>query len=132
MIFKIEGKIKSKERPRLNYWTKNVYTPNNTKNYEKKIRKEIKGTRLNGAISIELECHFCLPKNTSKKKRNELLGKPCLKRPDIDNIEKIYLDALNGWLYEDDKQVYRISATKIWDVEEYVLVKVLSQNDIII
>ena len=124
MIFKIEGKIKSKDRPRFNYWTKNVYTPNNTKNYEKKIRNKIKGTRLNGAISIELECHFCLPKSTSKKKRAELLGKPCLKIPDIDNIEKIYLDAFNKVLYDDDKQVYKISAVKVWDNEEYVIVSI--------
>lgn len=88
--------------------------------------------KVDGAITIDLECHFKLPKNTSKKKAQELIGKPCMKKPDIDNIEKIYLDALNGWLYEDDKQVFKISATKIWDVEEYVLVKVLSQNDIII
>ena len=124
MIFKIEGKIKSKDRPRFNYWTKNVYTPNNTKNYEKKIRNKIKGTRLNGAISIELECHFCLPKNISKKERTELLYKPCLKRPDLDNIEKIYLDAFNKVLYDDDKQVYKISAVKVWDNEEYVIVSI--------
>ena len=87
--------------------------------------------KVDGAITIDLECHFKMPK-WSNKKRKEMVGKPTLKTPDIDNIVKIYLDALNGWLYEDDKQVYRISATKVWDVEEYVLVKVLSKNDLII
>lgn len=122
--FKIEGKIKSKDRPRTNFKTNAIYTPKATTDYEKKIRKEIEGIKLNGAISIELECHFCLPKNISKKKRAELLYKPCLKRPDLDNIEKIYLDAFNKVLYDDDKQVYRISATKVWDNEEYVLCEV--------
>lgn len=124
MIFKIEGKIKSKDRPRTNFKTNAIYTPKATTDYEKKIRNKIKGTRLNGAISIELECHFCLPKNTSKKKRIELLGKPCLKRPDIDNIEKIYLDAFNKVLYDDDKQVYKMSAAKVWDNEEFVIVSI--------
>lgn len=124
MIFKIEGKIKSKDRPRTNFYSKRIYTPKATTDYEKIIRKEIKGTRLNGAISIRLECHFCLPKNISKKKRLELLGKPCLKRPDIDNIEKIYLDAFNKVLYYDDKQVYEMSAVKLWDNDEYVICEV--------
>lgn len=129
MIFKIEGKIKSKDRPRTNFYSKSIYTPKATTDYEKKIRKEIKGTRLDGAISIELECHFCLPKNISKKKRAELLGKPCLKRPDLDNIEKIYLDAFNKVLYDDDKQVYKMSATKVWDDEEFVICKIGGKNN---
>lgn len=130
--YKIIGEIKGKGRPRTNFYSKRIYTPITTKRYERLIRSNIPMHKVDGAITIDLECHFKLPKNTSKKKVQELIGKPCMKKPDIDNIEKIYLDALNGWLYEDDKQVYRISATKVWDVEEYVLVKVLSQNDIII
>lgn len=128
MIFKVEGKIKSKDRPRTNFYSKKIYTPKATTDYEKKIRKEIEGIKLSGAISIELECHFCLPKNISKKKRTELLYKPCLKRPDLDNIEKIYLDAFNKVLYDDDKQVYRMSATKVWDNEEYVICKIGEGN----
>lgn len=124
MEIKVEGKIIGKQRPRTNFKTNAIYTPKATTDYEKKIRKEINGIKLNGAISIELECHFCLPKNISKKKRKELLYRPCLKRPDIDNIEKIYLDAFNKVLYDDDKQVYRIDAVKVWDNEEYVIVSI--------
>lgn len=33
-------------------------------------------------------------------------------RPDIDNVVKIALDALNGVMFEDDAQVYQVTAHK--------------------
>lgn len=129
MEIKVVGTIRGKARPRFNYWTKNVYTPNNTKNYEKLIKSQIT-EKVDGAIAIDLECHFKMPK-WSNKKRKEMIGKPCLKTPDIDNITKIYLDAFNKVAYDDDKQVYRITATKVWDTEEYVLARFSNKNDII-
>lgn len=33
--------------------------------------------------------------------------------PDVDNIIKPILDALNGLVYEDDEQVYRVTSQKI-------------------
>lgn len=38
-------------------------------------------------------------------------------RPDIDNLIKFYLDCGNGVLYEDDKQVVKITATKSYVME---------------
>lgn len=35
-----------------------------------------------------------------------------LNKPDADNCEKLYMDALSGVVYPDDKQVYRIYAVK--------------------
>ncbi len=35
-----------------------------------------------------------------------------LTKPDIDNCEKLYMDALSGVVYPDDKQVYKICTTK--------------------
>lgn len=36
------------------------------------------------------------------------------KKADIDNLSKFVLDSLNGVLYDDDKQVVRLNATKSW------------------
>lgn len=127
MTYKIDGKIVGKQRPRTNFRTGIIYTPTKTKQYEKLIKSYI-DTKVNGAISIDLECHFSMPK-VSQKKRKEMIGKPCLKKPDGDNIIKIYLDALNGTAYDDDKQVYRVSCTKIWDAEEYVLLTIIIENE---
>ena len=37
------------------------------------------------------------------------------KKPDIDNLIKLVLDALNGVFYVDDAQVMRITASKQYD-----------------
>ena len=36
------------------------------------------------------------------------------KKPDIDNVEKIILDALNGIAYDDDKQVVEEASSKLY------------------
>lgn len=40
-------------------------------------------------------------------------------RPDIDNLVKFYMDVANGILYEDDKQVVRLEATKVYSTEPF-------------
>lgn len=35
-----------------------------------------------------------------------------LNKPDADNCEKLYMDAMNGVVYPDDKQIYRITLEK--------------------
>lgn len=129
MRFKVDGQIIGKQRPRTNFRTGVIYTPKKTKTYEKQIAEQI-DTKVDGAIAIDLECHFAMPK-VSKKKRAEMMGKPCLKKPDTDNIIKVFLDAMNKKVFEDDKQVFNVKCTKIWDESEYVLVTILGENDII-
>lgn len=124
MEFIVTGKIIGKGRPRTNFKTGVIYTPKTTKDYEKLISKQIGDIKVDGAIAIDLECHFIMPKNLSKKKKAELINKPCLKKPDIDNITKIYLDSMNKKVYADDKQVYKIACSKQWDTEEYVKIKI--------
>jgi Holliday junction resolvase RusA-like endonuclease len=55
---------------------------------------------------------FCIPmpKSWSKKKREEMCGKPHQQKPDVDNLLKALLDAL----YEDDSGVWDIRVTKLW------------------
>ncbi len=66
---------------------------------------------------IELSCKFWLqiPKSASKKKRAAMIGQPCLKKPDVDNLKKLVLDAGNeAEIWGDDCQVYKIQAEKFW------------------
>lgn len=85
-----------KERPRFNTYTKSVYTPKTTKEWELEIgylaknAMTQKGTsKLNGAIKLTITA-YC---------------KNMFKKPDIDNIAKIILDSLNKIAYQDDSQV---------------------------
>lgn len=68
-----------------------------------------------GPINIKMTFFMGIPRSLSKKKKLELQGQPHIKRPDIDNLVKFYLDVCNNAAYKDDAQVYKIIATKIYD-----------------
>ncbi len=64
-----------------------------------------------GPIMLFVEFWMPRPKSsTSKKRRN--FSMPHGKKPDLSNLLKGVEDALNGLLYEDDSQLWRIDATK--------------------
>lgn len=51
-------------------------------------------------------------------------------KPDVDNYAKAILDALNGWLWEDDTQVVGLVIAKEWAEPEedgYIIIEV--KND---
>lgn len=65
-------------------------------------------------IFVKMTFHMQIPKSWSKKARKSALGKPHTKRPDVDNLCKFYLDALNGILWHDDAQIYKLQAEKVY------------------
>jgi Holliday junction resolvase RusA-like endonuclease len=69
---------------------------------------------------------FAPPKSASKKRQREMLAGSIYPevKPDIDNITKTVLDALNGLAYKDDKSVVWLSAIKVYGEEERVLVRI--------
>ena len=64
-----------------------------------------------GPVEVELEFHFARPK-AMKDDPHRFLPRPA--RPDIDNLEKMVLDALNGIAYLDDAQVYHVRKWKLY------------------
>ena len=68
--------------------------------------------------------HAFTPKATSNKARERMaagLEVPA-KKPDIDNLLKAVLDALNGKAYHDDNQIVEISAKKLYSNEPRTVV----------
>ena len=104
--FEVEGKIVGKERPRVNMYTGMVYTPNRTKEYEFLVQQSFKVQNpnfemLDGRVAIEVIAYMSIPKNTSKVKTQAMLDNQIspTKKPDIDNIAKSILDAMNKFAY---------------------------------
>ena len=65
---------------------------------------------------MEIDIYFSIPKSYSKCKRSAAecnIIRPT-KKPDIDNVTKSVLDALNGVAYKDDTQVAEVSVRKWW------------------
>lgn len=63
---------------------------------------------LKGPLHVNLEFFLKMP----KKKKDSLWH---MSRPDLDNMIKFYLDVAIGILYEDDRQISKITAQKIYD-----------------
>ena len=129
--FEVEGKIVGKERPRVNMYTGMIYTPGKTKDYEFLIQQSFKVQNpsfeiIDGRVSIEIIAYMSIPKNTSKKKTNLMLENEIspTKKPDIDNIAKSVLDAMNKFVIVDDNQVSKVSIEKRFGEKEKIFVRI--------
>ena len=71
--------------------------------------------KLEGPIRCTLAFYFERPKSHTKKQRQSdwHTGKA-----DIDNLQKLVFDALNGIAYDDDKQIVFVTACKRWVGDE--------------
>ena len=69
-------------------------------------------------------------KSLSKKKRAELQLKSPMKKPDLDNVAKIVLDALNKVAWVDDTQVVSLKVRRMWSNEEYVCVTIFTEDEV--
>lgn len=107
MILIIPGQPVAKGRPRMTR-SGHVYTPQKTRDYESLIKKcfyEQNGTKLNGPLELKMKAYFRKPKT----ERSDLMTK----KPDVDNIIKT-IDALNGIAFDDDRQIVKATAEKLY------------------
>jgi Holliday junction resolvase RusA-like endonuclease len=114
----IPGPPMGKQRPRVCKF--GTYTPKETVNYETLVRElyivKNYGRQLEGALAIEINAYFEIPKSAKKKDIPDMIEgyiRPT-KKPDIDNILKIIGDSLNGLAYHDDSQIVDVVAQKCY------------------
>lgn len=111
----VEGKLTGKGRPR--FFKGHAVTPQATRDYEKKVKNEYEkqqGKLFEVPVRVNIVAYKKVPKSYTKK-RAELIRNGIeqpVNKPDIDNICKIILDALNGVAYKDDTQVIRLAISK--------------------
>lgn len=129
--FEIPSKIIGKGRPRLNSYTGRVYTPTRTKDYEELVEqyfllKYPRYKTLDGRIKMDIVAYFEVPKSTSKLVKTQMMENKIspTKKPDIDNIVKIILDAMNNIAFKDDTQITKISVEKKYSEIEKVFVRI--------
>lgn len=129
--FEMIGEITGKARPRMNMKTGKVYTPIKTKYYEYYLRQwfiraypEFKP--IVKKCKVNIIAYFEIPKSTSKKKKIEMLNNEIAptKKPDIDNITKIILDAMNKFAFKDDTQVTKLEVEKRYSENPRIYVRI--------
>jgi len=107
----------AKSRPRFSKW--GTYSAIKDVNYETLVKELFilsEQERLEDMLLVNIDCYFTIPKSTSKKKillMQEDKIRP-VKKPDLDNIAKICLDALNKLAYGDDSQVVELTVRKYY------------------
>ena len=115
--FIVPGAPRGKQRPKV---TRNgTYTPEETKRYEQKVlacflNEYPRMKPIRSGVNVFVHAFFEIPKSYGKARRERILNgleRPT-KKPDADNIAKIILDALNGKVILDDKQVVVLTVKK--------------------
>lgn len=129
--FEVEGTIIGKERPRLNINSGIIYTPGRTKDYELLVQQSFRVKyprfkQIEGRVKVDIISYMKIPKQTSKAKRQEMIDNKIspTRKPDIDNIAKVILDAMNKYIIQDDTQVSKISVEKRYGEIDKVYVKI--------
>lgn len=135
MKFTIPGEPTGKARPRVTRW--GTHNTEKTILYENLVKMCYEEQYPMGMAYTEkpltayIDVYYGIPKSTPKKNISQMLEnkiRPC-KKPDIDNIAKIILDALNGVAYKDDTQVVSLHIGKYYDETPHVNVSIVDADD---
>ena len=98
-----------------------TYTPQKTRDYERALKSfaqvaMIGKTMLEGPVKVTITAYFLHKTKTGWH----------VSRPDLDNIIKAVLDALNEVVFDDDAAVCELVAAKKYDNEERIEVQVVN------
>lgn len=129
-VFEVPGEPRGKGRPRFTR-DGHVYTDSETVSYEKKIlayyRQQLKDFRWpdSAFVSIGVTAVYPIPKSATKASLAAIQAGRILpkRKPDIDNVIKAVLDALNGYAYKDDAQVVMVTGRKIYGHDPKLIIE---------
>jgi len=123
VTYLVEGNPVGKGRPKFarrgNFVS--TYTPTKTRDYEDLIKdaaRKAMGSAevLETPVTVAIYITVPIPASYSKKRTEACLSgseRP-IKKPDIDNVAKCFLDAMNEIVYKDDTQVLTLHITKVY------------------
>jgi Holliday junction resolvase RusA-like endonuclease len=124
VTYSVEGDPVGKQRPRFSRGR--TYTPKKTVDYESLIASKASQAMgssepLQTPVAIFIWISHAIPASYSKKRKEACLnGLEWPKKPDLDNVAKVFLDAMNGIVYKDDVQVVKLRVSKRYDTDSGV------------
>ena len=119
--FTVLGKPQPQQRPKFNSFTKAVRDPKASVDYKRNVGamamvavQDSNWTLCHREMPIEVTIvsYRAIPTSTAKWKKDAAIHgliPPLTKGGDLDNIAKGILDAMNGIVYEDDAQVFKLN-----------------------
>lgn len=141
LFFTIHGNPKALKRHRLTRGNR-VYDPSaqDKKDWMLNAQDFCPQNPFTEALEVELE--FTMPRAKSHfgSGKNSNILKPSapkchLQKPDLDNLVKFVLDAMNGHFYKDDSQIVSIKCSKIFlnkqgEGSTFVLLRPCKKEDV--
>ena len=132
IVFEVQGAPVGWQRAGVNRWSGRHYTQDRTRDAEMAAalayKTAARGYRFpdGAAVAITIHAYYPIPQRTSKAKREEMIMGNLLPtvKPDVDNVSKLILDALNGVACDDDKQVVGGTAWKWYSDNPHIVVTV--------
>lgn len=126
--FCVPGEPQGKARPRFTRCGR-TYTPRKTVAYEDAIREEFLksgGQITELPVKVQITAYCKIPNSASKTRTEKMFHGEILpaKKPDVDNIGKVVMDALNGVAYKDDAQVCLLKVGKVYSHDPMIFVTV--------
>lgn len=82
---------------------------------------------LTGALSVDITFYLPIPKATSNLTKKQMINNVHfhVKRPDIDNLSYIVVNAMNNLIYTDDSQIVELTLHKRFSEQPKTIVKVM-------
>lgn len=137
--FVVFGNPQGKMRPRFTRkGGGRTYTPKKTQDYEQYIRDcyrsyvKKKSYPEDEPLFVIIDAYYPIPKSFNKTKKNMAnQGNISPKsKPDVDNVAKVVLDALNGIAYIDDKLVVGLLVRKMYSQAPRLWVQIGSYYEV--
>lgn len=135
--FKVKGKLNPKQSARFfvgdngkirSYQNEKVQETKSLIQYS--FLKKYTGYDINNfkdeALSVEIIIFIEPPKSWSKKRKEQAYNDEIMPtvKPDVDNYAKAILDAMNGVVYPDDRQIVALKVTKFYSEESFTHITV--------
>lgn len=130
----LAGPPRGKGRPRFARATGRAYTDAATQNYEAALRiaaQEAMGDMppFDGPLHVEVIADLPIPTSWSRRKRLDAVNGAVVPtvKPDVDNLLKC-IDALNGVVWNDDKQIVVATVHKWYAEKPGLEIRVIMQG----
>jgi Holliday junction resolvase RusA-like endonuclease len=119
--FTVLGKPQAQQRPKFNSFTKRAHDPKESAEYKSNVRAMATVAVLENnwnichremPVSVNIISYRPIPTSVPIWKKNAAIHgliPPLGRNADIDNVMKGILDAMNGVVYEDDCQVFKLT-----------------------
>lgn len=138
--FVIPGEPKGKGRPRVDHHGgKTVtHTPDDTIVYENLVKtayyQQCQRMQFPKDVPLEVRimAYYSIPQSESKKRKAMMESHQLrpMKKPDVDNVEKVILDSLNKIAYHDDAQVVDCMFRKFYSYQPRVVVTIQEAQEV--